>query len=130
MLKLHAESQDLCVAQVVALLEVDFLIRAVTVGVTLPPLDVCEACSTPRARSGLGFAAGGMWRSEPRRLGFRKGGHTTLYLTLYLRCIQTWAGYIVSQCIHSAPPLYLPSRVGMLSGMANLGGQAWAPQPG
>ena len=33
-----------------------------------------------------------------------------LYLPLYLHCIQTWAGYIVSQCIHRHPPLYLTSR--------------------
>ena len=33
-----------------------------------------------------------------------------MYLTLYLRCIQTWAGNIVSQCIHRHYALYLASR--------------------
>ena len=40
MLKLHAERQDLGVAQVATLLEVDLLVGAVAVGVTLPPFDV------------------------------------------------------------------------------------------
>ena len=33
-----------------------------------------------------------------------------LYLPLYLHCIQTWAGNIVSQCIHRCYALYLASR--------------------
>ena len=33
-----------------------------------------------------------------------------MYLTLYLRCIQTWAGNIVSQCIRRRYALYFPSR--------------------
>ena len=40
MLKLHAERQDLGVAQVATLLEVDLLVGALAVGVTLPPFDV------------------------------------------------------------------------------------------
>ena len=35
-----------------------------------------------------------------------------MYLTLYLRCIQTWAGNIVSQCIRRRYALYFPSRGG------------------
>jgi len=34
-----------------------------------------------------------------------------LYLPLYLHCIQTWAGNIVSQCIHRRYALYLASRL-------------------
>ena len=45
-LKLHAQSQDLRAAQVATLLEVDLLIGAVAVGVTLPPLDVRHPART------------------------------------------------------------------------------------
>ena len=44
-------------------------------------------------------------------LGFARLGVKPLYLTLYLHCIQTWAGNIVSQCIHRHYALYLASRL-------------------
>ena len=52
---------------------------------------------------------------EPHGRRSRDGGCIRvvplLYLPLYLHCIQTWAGYIVSQCIHRHRPLYLTSRL-------------------
>ena len=81
----------------------------------LPPSERVAMFAPRRARSGLGsspLAAPCRLPSLPRTspLLYTPVYFVPLYLPLYLHCIQTWAGYIVSQCIHRHPPLYLTSR--------------------
>ena len=100
-------------AEVAALVEVDLLIRALAVGVTLPPLDVGRPAVLEKMCLRDAMVGVCRWRHGGLvhvALGFARLGVKPLYLTLYLHCIQTWVGYNVSQCIHRHHPLYLPSR--------------------
>ena len=64
-----------------------------------------------RARSGLGFAAGGMAVHEPRRLGFSRGGGAGQYVysAVYSVCIRSWAEYTVYFVYLDTPTCVLPT---------------------
>ena len=67
-----------------------------------------------RARSGLGFAAGGMAVHEPRRLGFsRGGGGVSICVFGCVFCVYSLVGWIHSVSCVSGPPNLCIAHLGI-----------------